>query len=311
MATNSVTFYVQQYAKILNELVQQRSSRLRRWCTEEKYVGQAGSPVEQVGPVAMQPVTQRYGPMQRVDAPTNRRWVYPSDYDLPQLFDNFDKLRLLIDPKGKFVQNAHFAANRQYDDLIIAALGGVAQTGVAGATATSLPAANVVSVQQGATAPTGLTVAKLRYAKLLLMSLEAYSDEEGDPGDPNSGLVCAAGAQQLDNLMAEAQVVSRDFNDQPVLTEGRVKRFLGIDFVRSERLQTGTDDQAGTSFKVYIWQREGMHLGIWNDISTNISQRHDLQSEPWQSYVFMTAGSTRLEENRVMQVWARGSTSIP
>lgn len=305
MSTNIVTFYVQQYAKTLNELVQQKTSRLRKFCTEDKYVGQAASPVEQVGAVNMQPVTQRYGPMQRVDAPTNRRWVYPSDYDLPQLFDNFDKLRLLIDPKGKFTKNAHNAANRQYDDLIIAALGGTANTGVAGATQVNLPASAVVSVQQGATAPTGLTVAKLRQAKLVLMQNEAYSDEEEDPGDPNSGLVCVAGARQLDNLMAEAQVVSRDFNDQPVLEEGRIKRFLGIRFVRSERLQTGTDDQAGTSTKVFVWQREGMHLGIWNDISTNISQRHDLQSEPWQCYIYMTAGATRLEEARVMQVWCR------
>jgi Phage capsid protein len=305
MSTNIVTFYVQQYAKNLNELVQQKTSRLRPWCTEERYVGQAGSPVEQVGPVAMQPVTQRYGPMQRVDATTNRRWVYPQDYDLPQLFDNFDKLRLLIDPKGKFVRNAHFAANRQFDDLLIAALSGTAQTGVSGQNATALPAAEIVSVQQGATAPTGYTVAKMRQAKLILEQNEAYSDEEGDPGDPNSGLVCVTNAKGLDNLMAEVQVVSRDFNDQPVLEEGRVKRFLGISMVRSQRLLTGTDDQAGTSFKTHIWQKEGLHLGLWNDISTNISQRHDLQSEPWQAYVYMTAGATRLEEARVTQVWTR------
>ena len=305
MSTNIVTFYVQQYAKILNELVQQKTSRLRKYCTEDKYVGQAASPVEQVGAVAMQPVTQRYGPMQRVDAPTDRRWVYPSDYDLPQLFDNFDKLRLLIDPKGKFVKNAHNAANRQYDDLIIAALGGTAQTGVTGQNSIVLPAGEIVGVQQGAASPTGLTVAKLRQAKLILEQNEAFSDEEGDPGDPTSGLVCVAGARQLDNLMAEAQVVSRDFNDSPVLEEGRVRRFLGITFVRSERLSTGTDDQAGTSTKVFVWQKEGMHLGVWNDISTNISQRHDLQSEPWQAYVYMTAGATRLEEKRVTQIWAR------
>lgn len=305
MSTNIVTFYVQQYAKTLNELVQQKTSRLRKYCTEDKYGGQAASPVEQVGAVVMQPVTQRYGPMQRVDAATDRRWVYPSDFDLPQLFDNFDKLRLLIDPKGKFASNAKNAANRQYDDLIIAALGGTAQTGVTGQNAIVLPAGEIVSVQQGATSPTGLTVAKLRQAKLILMQNEAYSDEEEDPGDPNSGLVCVAGARQLDNLMAEAQVISRDFNDQPVLEEGRVKRFLGIEFIRSERLATGTDDQAGASTKVFMWQREGMHLGIWNDITTNISQRHDLQSEPWQCYVFMTAGATRLEEKRVTQIWTR------
>lgn len=305
MSTNIVTFYIQQYAKVLNELVQQNGSRLRKFVTEDKYVGQAASPVEQVGAVAMQPVTQRYGPMARVDAATDRRWVYPSDYDLPQLFDNFDKLRLLIDPKGKFVSNAKNAANRQYDDLIISALGGTAQTGVSGGTAVTFPAAQVVSVQQGATAPNGLTVAKLRQAKLILLQNEAISNDENDPGNDTEGLVCVAGAKQLDNLMAEAQVISRDFNDTPVLVEGSIKRFLGFTFVRSERLTTGTDDQAGTSTKVFCWQKMGMHLGVWNDITTNISQRHDLQSEPWQAYVFMTGGATRLEEKRVVQVWAR------
>ena len=305
MSTNIVNVYVQQYSKNLNELVQQKTARLRRWATEDKYVGQAGSPVDQVGPIAMQQVNERYGPMKRVDAPFTRRWVYPSDYDLPQMFDNFDKLRVLIDPKSRSVSNAHNAANRQVDDLLIAALGGTAQTGISGATTVSLPSSAIVSVQQGAASPTGLTVAKLRQAKLILMQNEAYSDEEEDPGDPNSGLVCAAGARQLDNLMAEMQVISKDFNNAPVLEEGRVKRFLGITFVRTERLLTGTDDQSGTSTKVHLWQREGLHLGLWNDITTQIDRRADLQSQPWQAYVFMTAGATRLEEARVTQIWAR------
>src|SRR6185312_870875 len=98
----------------------------------------------------------------------------------------------------------------------------------------------------------------------------------------------------MDNLLAEAQVISTDFNDKPVLVEGKVTRFLGVNFIHSERLGTGTNDQAGTSTPCFVWQKEGMHLGIWNDISTNISQRHDLQSEPWQAYVYMTAGATRL-----------------
>ena len=159
MSVNITTFYVQQYAKILNELVQQRDSRLRQAVTEQRYEGKAGSPVEQVGAISMQSVTSRYQPMGRVDAPTDRRWVYPSDFDLPQLLDSFDALRLLIDPKSKFVQNAHFAANRQIDDLIITALGGTAKTGETGSNSITFPSSQVVSVQQGASAPTGMTVA--------------------------------------------------------------------------------------------------------------------------------------------------------
>lgn len=301
MSVNITTFYVQQYAKILNELVQQRDSRLRRAVTEQRYEGKAGSPVEQVGAIAMQSVTSRYQPMGRVDAPTDRRWVYPSDFDLPQLLDSFDALRLIIDPKSKFVQNAHFAANRQIDDLIISALGGTAKTGETGQNSITFPSSQVVSVQQGASAPTGLTVAKLRQALVILRQNEAIPDND-EPTD----VFCVLGGKQLDNLLAEAQVISSDFNgEMPVLREGRVTRFLGVDFIHSERLGTGTDDQSGTSTPCYMWQKEGMHLGLWNDITTDVSQRKDLQGLPWQAYVYMTAGATRLEEKRVVKIWAR------
>lgn len=301
MSVNITTYYVQQYAKVLQELVQQKNSRLRKAVTEQRYEGKAGSPVEQVGAIAMQPVTTRYAPMGRVDAPTDRRWVYPSDFDLPQLLDSFDKLRLLIDPKGKFVENAHFAANRQMDDLIISAMFGTAKTGETGQNSITVPSGQVVSVQQGAAAPTGLTVAKLRQALVILRQNEAIPDND-EPSD----VYCVAGGKQLDNLLAEAQVVSSDFNGQmPVLKEGRIERFLGINFIHSERLPTGTDDQSSTSTKVGIWQKQGMHLGLWNDITTDIAQRKDLQGLPWQAYMYMTAGATRLEEKRVVQVWCR------
>lgn len=297
MSVNITTFYVQQYAKILNQLVQQHGSRLRASVTEQMYVGKAGSPVEQVGAVAMQPVSTRYAPMGRVDAPTDRRWVYPSDFDLPQLFDHFDKLRLLIDPKSTFVTNAMDAANRQIDDLIISALFGTAKTGETGQNSTAFLAGNVVSVQQGAAAPTGLTVAKLREGVRLLRTNEAVKDGEE--------IYCVAGARQIDNLLAEAQVVSTDFNSTPVLVNGTVTHFMGCNIIRSERLPTGTDDVAGQSTKVGLYTKAGMHLGVWGDITTSISQRFDLQGIPWQAYVYATFGSTRLEEKRCIQIWAR------
>ena len=301
MGANVTTWYVQEYARILNELVQQRQSRLRHAVTEQRYEGKAGSPVEQIGPVSMQPVNSRFQPMGRVDAPTDRRWVYPSDFDLPQLLDTFDELRLLVDPKSKLVENAHFAANRQIDDLIITAMFGTSKTGETGQNSINPPA--FVSVQQGATSPTGLTVAKIREAKRILMTNEAIMWNE------QPMIYFVAGAKQLDNLLAEAQVVSSDFNSdaegRPVLRDGMIDRFLGVEFIHSERLPTGTDDQAGTSTKCMMWVKEGMHLGLWEDITTDVAQRKDLQGLPWQAYVYMTAGATRLEEKRVQPVWCR------
>jgi hypothetical protein len=305
VGANVITWYAQEYAKIINLLAQQRKTRLRQAVTEQRYEGMAGSPVEQFGLVSMQAVTSRFQPMGRVDGPTNRRWVYPGDYDLPQLLDSFDKLRLLVDPKSQLVAAAVAAANRRIDDTIIAAFSGTSKTGQTGATSTNNN--TFVSVQQGATSPSGLTVAKLRQAKMLLMQQEAI-DPAGDM-EEGEEIFCVAGARQLDNLLAEAQVVSSDFNSteegRPILHEGRIEKFLGVTFIRSERLLTGTDDQSGTSTQVFMWVKEGMHLGLWNDITTDVAQRKDLQGLPWQAYVYMTIGATRLEENRVQGIWCR------
>lgn len=304
MSVNLPNHYVQQYSTNIQLLLQQKGSKLRNLIMSGSHVGKQASPVDQIGAVEMQAVTTRFGDMGRVDAPTDRRWVYPSDFDLPQLIDSFDKLRLLTDPESSYVVNAVMAAGRKMDDLVIDALFADAKTGEQGGTTTSFGTTTTatagglnVAVAHGAAAASGLTVAKLREAKRALMSHEV--DVDTDP------LVCLVTAQQHDNLLAEAQVISTDFNDRPVLVDGKITRFLGINFVHTERLDTGTDDAAGTSRMVPVFAKSGMYLGLWNDIETDISQRKDLQGLPWQAYVTMTAGATRLEEKKTIRVWCR------
>lgn len=290
MSVNIPTFYAQQFATNIQLLLQQKGSRLRNAVRTGPHYGQQASPVDQVGTLEMQPVTSRFAPMQRLDAPTDRRWVFPSDFDLPQLIDQFDKLRLLIDPTSSFVETAVNAAGRQFDRLVLSAAIGTNYTGVAGGTSTVLPSAQKVAVNFGATGNTGMTVAKMRQAKKILMAAEV--DLETDE------LYMPVTARQHDDLLAEAQVVSTDFNDKPVLVEGRVIRFLGVNLIHTELPTT----DASSYRLIPMWAKSGMYLGLWNDMQTSISKRHDLQGEPWQAYIFMTAGATRLEEKKIVQI---------
>ncbi len=293
MSINIPTHYAQQFSTNVSLLLQQQGSRLRKAVMSGQHVGSQASPVDQLGAVEMQAVTTRFGAMPRIDASTDRRWVYPSDFDLPQLIDSFDKLRLLTDPSSAYVQNAVNAAGRKIDALILAAAIGTAKTGVSGATSTVLPTAQKVVVGFGASADVGLTVAKMREAKRLLMAADV--DIENDE------LYIAVGATQHDNLLAEAQVISLDFNDRPVLQEGKVVRFLGINIIHTE-LAAATAQQSSGDVLLACWAKSGMHLGVWEDVKTSISVRNDLSSEPWQAYVKLSAGATRLEEEKVVQI---------
>lgn len=290
-------FYVEQFSSNIQLKLQQKGSRLRKAVTEGHYVGSQASPVDQMGAVSANKVTGRYNPMGRVDAPTDRRWVFPQDYDLPQLLDSFDKLRLLIDPTSAYVENAVAALGRAMDQEILMGLLGTNGTGANGGTQTTLPSSQIVSVQQGAASPTNLTVAKLRAGIRTLMAAEV--DVENDP------IFLAINAANHDALLAETQVISSDFNSKPVLEDGRIMRFMGVNFIHTELLSVGTDDQGGTSTACPMWAKSGAHLGIWNDISTDIDRRKDLQGIPYQAYCFGTFGGTRLEEKKVVQIWNR------
>lgn len=298
MADNVPSWYVEQFSTNVQLLLQQKGSRLRPCVMGGVHVGSQASPVDQISAVAASKVVQRFAAMPRVDALLQRRWAFPVDYDLNQLIDSFDKLRLVTDPTSSFVQNATYALGRAQDVEIVGSFFGAAGTGVNGGTSTTFLSTQVVNVDQGAASATNLTVAKLREAKRILMANEV--DLDNDP------LYCAVTSKEHDSLLAEVQVIDGDYNGgKPVLEEGRIQRFLGINFIHTELLTTGTDNLAGTSNLIPIWAKSGMYLGVWNDINSDVSQRKDIQSLPWQAYVKGTFGATRLDEKRVVKVYCR------
>lgn len=299
MSINIPTFYVEQFSTNLALLLQQKGSRLRPAMTEGSYVGSQASPVDQIGAITAQPVTSRFAPMGRVDANLDRRWVFPSDYDLPQLIDSFDKLRLIVDPESAYVTNAMYALGRAFDDVILAAMFGAAKTGNNGATTTNFLAANVVNVGTGASAAANLNVAKLRAAKKLLMSYDI--DMDSDP------VFCAVTAAENDALLNEIQIVNTDYGSAftPTVVNGRIQSCLGINFIHTERITTGTDDLSGTSKQIPVWAKSGMHFGTWGGLTADISQRKDIQGLPFQAYVKATFGATRIEEKKTIKIWCR------
>lgn len=299
MASQIPVFYVSQFSTILQLKLQQEGSVLRGCVMNGTHVGSQASPVDQFGAIVGNKVVGRYNPMTRVDAPTDRRWVFPQDYDLPQLLDTFDQLRLLIDPMSQMVVNAVNSLGRNMDEEVIAGLLGTNYTGNNGTTATTLPSGQVIGVNQGAASATNMTVAKLREARRLFMTNNLNLDKEE--------LYCAMTGTMIDNLLSETQVISSEFNDTKVMVSGKLTKFLGVNIVHTELVagQTGTDDQSGTSVPAPMWAKSGAYMGIWGDIQSSIDRRTDLQGIPLQAYVKGTFGGTRLEEKKVVKIWCR------
>jgi hypothetical protein len=291
MADNIASAYAVQYGTNVSILLQQKGSKLRSTVQMGSYKGKASEVVTQYGATAARAVSTRYTPIVPVNTPNARRWVFPEDYDWADLIDNFDKLRLLADPQSAYTQNGLYAMGRAMDDVIIAGMLNDNKTGESGGTTTSFDTTNQrVAVNYAASGNVGLTVDKLREARRILMENEVDLDAEP--------VYCAISAEQHDDLLGQMQVVSSDFNgDTPVLKDGKIMQFLGINFIHSERLPLSS-----TYRRCPVWVPSGVHLGMWNDIMSDITQRRDLSSLPYQIYLMGTFGATRTEEKKVVDI---------
>jgi hypothetical protein len=293
MSANAPNLFVSQFSTNLDLLLQQKGSKLRGRVMTGTHVGKQASPVDQIGAVEATVPAGRFAPIGRTDALLTRRWVFPQDREIPQMFDRFDQLRMISDPKSRYAENAAYGIGRAWDDAIITAALATSQIGETGTGTETFPAGDIIAEDFGSSVDAGLTAAKIIEAKRIFESHNV--DLDADP------MTIVISPLMHSNLLNQAVVTSTDFNKpgaRPVLTEGKVTSFLGADIIVSNRLQlTDTDDRQAIAFV-----KSGMYLGIWEDIFNDVSQRKDLSGLPWQLYTCATFGATRLQAGKVVSI---------
>jgi hypothetical protein len=282
--------HIKQYTGNVEMLLQQRDSRFAMAVENGTYVGKTAQVVQQIGAVAARRKTTRFEDSPVISTPHDSRWATPADYDWGDFVSKYDVIRMLTDLKSPYAEAGRMALARAKDDEVIASFFGTAYSGNEGTTANTWATFVAANTQHSiAAGGVGLTITKLRQAKFALMKAEVDVD--------NEQLFVAITAKQHSNLLNETQATSLDYTDKPVLVEGRIRSFMGFNFIQSERL-TGV----GTgSCSLPCWAKSGVHLGTWNGIETKASERAD-KSFDWYVYVSGTFGSVRKEDKKVVEI---------
>jgi hypothetical protein len=297
-----VPLYTVQYTTALELLLQQMGSKLRGRVREGFHVGKMASPINQVGAIALKAPAGRFTPKTRTDAEFVRRWVMPQEGSIDQLIDSFDELQTIVDPKSSYVQNAGNSVGRGWDDAIIAAAAGSATLGTDAGSLTT-ETFNTTNFQIAATFGSGGTASGMSVAKLLeARRIFLHYENDLDADD----VTVLVGSKQDSDLLSLAQVVSTDFVEKPVLVDGKVSRFLGMNFVHTERLpfSVGGANTRG----VLAFVKSGMYLGMWKELTNRVSIRNDLEGEPWDLYTSTMYGATRMQPGKVLQILCADST---
>lgn len=290
MPDNITVASVQQYKANVELLLQQEGSRLRSAVTNGSYVGKSASIVEQFGEVAAVLKTNRHADTPLLDVPQEKRWVFPLDYEWASLIDSQDKLRMIVEPTSPYARAGAAAISRAMDDEILSKIFGTNFKGENGTTAETFDTTNYqVGVNVGGTA------SSLNVAKLQSVIQKLIAAHKGELMEPVWG---AISSYEHDALLKEVQVHNKDYGGTAVLVDGKVRRFMGVDFILTERLNITSGNRL-----IPFWVKSGMHLGVWQDMIAEISKRAD-KSYATQVYLCSTFGATRTQPGKVIQVLA-------
>lgn len=280
------TARIVQFGANILMLSQQKGSRFRNASLVEPGIRGKKFSRDQVGATNARKRSGRHQDTPMMETPHYRRWLTTSTYDWADLVDNVDKLKVIEDPTNAYAMAAAAAMGRAMDDEWITAFFGTAVTGEEGGTSTSFDSNNVVAVNSWAygtgTGNVGLTVSKLIEARRMLKAAETGIDE--------SEAYIAVSAKQEANLLATEEATSSEYG-KPTLVDGRIQKFLGFNFIHSERLPTDTNSYR----RCPVWLKRGMCLGIVEDVISRISERAD-KNYATQVYAEMDVGATRMEE---------------
>lgn len=307
MSFEITTAFVQQFGNNAFHLAQQKGSKLRNAVRLESLKGKQGF-IDRIGAVAAQVASGRHQDTVYSDTPHSRRRVTMVDYRWADLIDDEDKLRMLIDPASDYVQAAMWSLGRSMDDVIIAAMRGSAWSGETGSTEVALPASRkVLSAEDGAPGtPKNLNLDTLRNVK------HKFDSADIDEAIPR---FFAISSSQLRSLLAETEITSQDYASVKALVQGQIDTFMGFKFIRTERLPLvaasydtdGTVDSGGGSIsasyarRCLAWAQDGVVLALGRDMEAMVD-RLPTKNYATQAFARMSIGSTRIEENKVVEV---------
>ena len=292
MSANSVAFYSQQYSTAVELLAQQLTPRVAGLFTPMTAVGKQATVVDQIDAIEADERTTRGETIVPADPDHKRPWVYPRHFDKAVHFDSIDAMRINANPQSAYVQTLVAAINRKMDDEAIRAFFADRQleTNTGGTASDSFAAGMQVGVDIGGTG-SGLNVEKLQFALEKIKALDVDLDQEQ--------VYCLISPKQERNLMNEIEVTSSDYTRAAVLDAGSIKRFLGINFVVTNRLLTDTSSYR----RLPLFTSRGMSFCTWGGgMKTDVSERKDLRGMPWQAYVEGHFGAVRRDADRVVEI---------
>lgn len=275
--------FVEQFNNAVHLLAEQETARLQPVVAREDITGESFAR-ERVGATqdTANEITSRHGDTPLNNTPHSRRWGFPVDYDVADLIDNQDRLKLMIDPTGPYVRKHAGVMGRTWDDAVIKGALGPATEGKDANTSVALPATQKLTSGSGSK----LSVQKLIDAKEILDGNEVSE----------MGRFFLTNSKGISQLLADEKATSADFSSVRALARGEIDSFMGFTFIRSERVPVSSSVRKDVALV-----QGGVIMGVAQDITSRADPRPDKRNAQ-QIYTWGSWGAVRIEDEMVVEV---------
>lgn len=289
MSTTVDRAFVHGYDQVLYRTVQQETTKFRQAARVKTGVVGKTWNFERLGPSDLATVTARHQPVNILNPEHSRRRATFTDKEGSILLDDFDQVKMLIQPQNDYAQNHAAAINRFYDDLMIAALTGnsvsVSETDATSNVALSDFSSSLHIIANGGT---GLTFSKVNQTLKLLNNQDV----------PLTDRWFAISPAGLEDLLDSPEATSSDFVQLKALQTGTLSgTWMGFNWIVTTRLAVSSNIRT-----CIAWHKSALGLAIAIDMKTRITQREDLATAPIQVSAWCSAGAVRIEEAKVVSV---------
>jgi len=236
---------------------------------------------ENVGNGRAMPLLTRNSDTEYMSTPQQKRWAVLVPYTANEIIDQEDEMRSITNPESAFTRSLAGSLAREIDIQAFAAAIGSASVGLNErtlGTPVPLPAAQID------TTPGRFSFAKSKLAIKALNKARAWKTER----------CIFITAEQLDDVLGEEQMTSRDYNTVRVLMEGEIATYLGMTWKTTEELPMNA---AGTRRMVITWQK--MAMGMAEGLTEHDMERSILKNQALILYNKMNFGMVRIQDNGV------------
>jgi len=302
MSTHITTAFAKQYSASFELLYQQMQSVLEDTVRKETQEAEVKfwDFIGEVAPVWDLP---RHANTPQIDTPHSRRACKLHSAEWADLIDEDDKIQALKDPQSDYLRVAVAAMNRAKDERILEALGGAVLTGKEGTTSVNFHDAGESRVIDGlgaliaagsdaaAQTETGLTLAKIGYAGLLLDNASV----------PSEGRTLVASMSNKTYLLGSTRVTSADYASVKALSRGEIDSYMGFQFrwLPDARFTNHAVDVS--AIECFAYHRDAILLATAKDITTRVTEESTKRFSV-QPYAKMRIGAVRLQGPGVVKL---------